>query len=277
MRGRLGATRLPQVSQDPRDSAPATTPVGRGRPPPDRSRIRLARATFIELRKSASSAAGRWLLIVTALLGVSSAALVASADSGQAPTFALVSFYVQSVISLPLPFVSILMTRDLQRPLAYSAMRPALSFGSLVSAKLLASAVIAVLGATYGAVISALGTTFSATAADDGRWVGVGTVLVGSFVVQLIAELCGSGFGLLIIPTAAAIVADVVIPLGLWVLTGAIPALHGAQAWVTPFASVGHLLSGHMDGQRWAQVGVVVLIWVVALNAAGLLRRMRLS
>ena len=38
------------------------------------------------------------------------------------------------------------------------------------------------------------------------------------------------------------------------------------------FASVRHVLSGHMDLQRWAQMGLIVLVWVIALNAAGILR-----
>ncbi|HEY6688289.1 MAG TPA: hypothetical protein VI094_19010 [Propionibacteriaceae bacterium] len=66
-------------------------------------------------------------------------------------------------------------------------------------------------------------------------------------------------------------------PLGLWIITGAVVSLHGLQPWLTPFSAAGVLLSGYMDAQRWAQVGVVVLVWVVALNVAGMLRLHRLT
>jgi hypothetical protein len=67
-----------------------------------------------------------------------------------------------------------------------------------------------------------------------------------------------------------------VVPLGLWFVGGAVSGLEGFRPWLTPFAAVVDLLSGHMDAQRWAQVGVVVLVWVVAINAAGILRLHRM-
>lgn len=102
-------------------------------------------------------------------------------------------------------------------------------------------------------------------------------IILGSMLVQLIAQLSGAGWGLLLGSSALAIVADVAVPLGLWIGAGAIPALHGVQAWLAPFASVQNLLSGQMNAQQWAQVGVIVLVWVVVLNAAGILRQHRLS
>jgi hypothetical protein len=69
----------------------------------------------------------------------------------------------------------------------------------------------------------------------------------------------------------------VLVPLGLWIVTGAAVSPHDLRAWLTPFSAVGVLLSGHLDAQRWAQVGVVVLVWVVTLNVAGVLRLHRLT
>ena len=96
-------------------------------------------------------------------------------------------------------------------------------------------------------------------------------------LVQLIAQLSGAGWGLLLGSSPLAIVADVIVPLGLWIITGAVPGLQGVQEWLTPFASVRNLLSGQMGVEQWAQVGLVVLVWVVALNVAGILRVHRLS
>ena len=66
-------------------------------------------------------------------------------------------------------------------------------------------------------------------------------------------------------------------PLGLWIVAGAVPGLHGVQAWLAPFASVRNVLSGHMDarsaGRRWASSR----LWVIALNTAGIFRVRRLG
>ena len=102
-------------------------------------------------------------------------------------------------------------------------------------------------------------------------------IILGSVLVQLIAQLSGAGWGLLLGSNAVAITADVVVPLGLWTVTGAVPGLQGIQRWLAPFASARHLLSGHMNAQQWVQVGVIVLVWVIALNIAGILRVRRLG
>ena len=152
-----------------------------------------------------------------------------------------------------------------------------MSLDATIVAKLLASAVIAVAGAGYGVLISLVATSAAAPAADQGRWDAIGLIILGSVLVQLIAQLSGAGWGLLLRSSSLAIAADVVVPLGLWIVTGSVPALQGVQAWLAPFSSVRNLLSGHMDAERWAQVGVIALVWVVGLNAAGILRLHRLS
>jgi hypothetical protein len=237
----------------------------------------LARATVLELRKSASTRVCRSLLITSAAVGLFVAGLVALTGPAHDHTFASISFYVQSAISLPLPFVSILlMTADFGRR-APAAFTSATSPNVIIVAKLLASPIIAVVGAAYGVLISVLATSAATPAAEEGRWDAIGMIILGGVLVQLIAQLSGAGWGLLLRSSALAIVADVAVPLGLWIVAGAIPALHGVQAWLTPFASVRNLLSGHMDARSWAQVGVVALVWVVALNAVGILRLRRLT
>lgn len=237
----------------------------------------LAAAASVELDKAVSPRAGRWLLIASALLGLVAALAVAFTMRAEDRTFALTSFYVQSTISLLLPIVSILlMTRDFGRRALSRTLGVDGPVSRTVAAKLFASAIIAIGAAGYGIVLSVLTTSLSPPAAE-GRWQGAGMIMLGSVLVQLVAQLCGAGFGLLLMSSAAAIVADVLVPLGLWIITGAVVSLHGLQAWLTPFAAVAVLLSGHMDAQRWAQVGVVVLVWVVALNFAGVLRLHRLA
>ena len=237
----------------------------------------LVPATVLELRKSAGTPARRWLLIVSGVVGLLSAGLATFLGPAQDHTFSMISFYTQSAISLPMPFVSVLLiTQDFGR-----RMPTTLASGSsrdvIIAAKLLASMIIAIAAAAYGVLISLLGTTAAVPAAEIGRWDAIGMIILGSVLVQLIAQLSGAGWALLLGSTAIAIIADVVVPLGLWIVTGAIPGLQDIQQWLAPFASAQHLLSGHMDAQHWAQVGVIVLVWVIALNLTGIRRVHRLS
>jgi hypothetical protein len=240
--------------------------------------VTLGRAAVLELHRTAGACARRWLLIASGVAGLLTAGVVAFTGPAQDHTFAMISFYTQSAISLPLPFVSVLiMTQAFGRRGMSATFGSSVSLGAIVGAKLLASAIIAVIGAGYGVLISLIATSAAAPAADAGRWDAIGMIILGSVLVQLIAQLSGAGWGLLLRSSALAIAADVVVPLGLWIMTGAIPALQGLQAWLAPFSSVRNLLSGHMDAGRWAQMGVVALVWVAAVNAAGILRLHRLS
>jgi hypothetical protein len=238
----------------------------------------IGRAAVLELRRSAGSRARRWLLIASGVVGLLAAGLVAFTGPAQDHTFAMISFYTQSAISLPLPLVSVLiMTHEFGRRAISAIFRSSMSLGAMIAAKLLASTIIAVTGAGYGVLISLVATSAAAPAADEGRWDAIIMIILGSVMVQLVAQLSGAGWGLLLRSSALAIAADVVVPLGLWITTGAIPALQRLQAWLAPFSSARNLLSGHMDAERWTQMGIIALVWVVALNAAGILRLHRLS
>ena len=238
----------------------------------------LGRATALELRKSVRTPSRRWLLIATGIVGLLSAGLVAFTGPAEDHTFSVISFYTQSAISLPLPLVSVLlMTEDFGRRASSPISGSGLSRGAIIVAKLLASMIIAVAGAAYGVLLSVLATSAATPGAGEGRWNATGMMILGSVLVQLIAQLSGAGWGLLLGSSPLAIVADVIVPLGLWIITGAVPGLQGVQEWLTPFALVRNLLSGQMGVAEWAQVGVVVLVWVVALNVAGIFRVHRLS
>jgi hypothetical protein len=232
----------------------------------------------MELRRTAGSRACRWLLLASGAVGLLTAGFVAFTGPARDHTFAAISFYTQSAISLPLPLVSVLMmTQEFGRRARSTTTTSAPSPYASISAKLLASALIAIAGASYGVLNSVLATSAATSPADQEPWDAVGLIILGSVLVQLIAQLSGAGWGLLLGSSVLAIAADVVVPLGLWLLTGVVPGVHGVQAWLAPFASVRNVLSGDMDAQRWAQLGLIAFVWVIALNAAGILRVRRLG
>jgi hypothetical protein len=78
--------------------------------------MKISRATVLELRKSIRSRSRRWLLIAAGVVGLLSAGLVAFTGPAEDHTFAVISFSTQIAISLPLPFVSVLlMTQEFGR------------------------------------------------------------------------------------------------------------------------------------------------------------------
>ena len=87
--------------------------------------------------------------------------------------------------------------------------------------------------------------------------------------MQLVAQSVGTGLGLLLRSTAAAMIGTIVLPLGVWLILGAFAALRPALAWLTPFAAAPILLTGRMVPLNWARLLVIVSIWGIGLNAAG--------
>ena len=128
-------------------------------------------------------------------------------------------------------------------------------------------------------LVSALALLVAPSGSAAGAWQDAGAVAVGGVLVQVVAQLVGTGLGLLLRPPALASAATVVLPLGLWFLLGAVDALRPAQDWLTPFATAEDQLSGRMDAGAWTRWLVVVLLWPVGLNAAGaiVLQRRRSS
>ncbi|MDQ0370581.1 hypothetical protein [Catenuloplanes indicus] len=194
------------------------------------------------------TAAKRWLLGITLLTGAVIAALMAIALPPDERTFAFVAFGTQMFMSVVLPFHGVLLGRDL-RATAGRAAAPVLGTAVLLGAAT---------GLTGGLLAA------GALAAAGGSWAGAGTVLAGGVLVQIVANLTGTGLGVLIRPAWVACAATVVVPLGLWAVLLLVPPLGD---WLTPFPVAGTLLSGDAGPADWARWTVVALIWGVALNA----------
>ncbi|MET8279671.1 hypothetical protein [Micromonospora sp. NPDC005174] len=215
------------------------------------------------LRRSLGTRTRRWLLAGTLLAGLLTAVALVATAAPTDRTFVDLSGTVQSLMSVATPLFGILLVRDPRR--ARADVVPTV-FGVLLPAVVIGVGGVAICAATL-AVTPAGGV--------DDRWRHVGTVAVGSVLVQLVAGLVGTGLGLLLRSRVVAFLATIVLPLGLFGLLGAVDALRPAQPWLTPFGSVRHLLSGEMSALRWTQWFCVLLIWGVGLNALGAAVRAR--
>lgn len=225
----------------------------------------LTGTTLDAVRRSVGTRPRQWLVVLTVLAGLSAAVAVSVAAQPADRTFAVLSDPVQSLMSITVPFLGVLLARDLRRFPRAARVAPTLLAATLVAA------VIGVFGVL--ACATTLAVAPSGTA--EHPWRHAGTIVVGSVLVQVVAQLVGTGLGLLLRSSIVAFVASIVLPLGLWFALGGVAVLRPAQAWLTPYASVRNLLSGQMSAVAWVQWFVVLLLWGVGLNAVGAARLKR--
>jgi hypothetical protein len=238
--------------------------MGRHVVDPDETSLGLGGATSSAIRRAVGTRARRWLVVSTVLLGLFAAVAVAAGAPADR-TFAALSGPVQSLMSVIVPCLGILLAHDLRRAPQAARVAPT------VLAATLWAAVIGVCGAL--ACAGVLAVAVSGAAADPWRYAGV--IVVGSVLVQVVAQLVGIGLGLLLRSFVVAFAASVVLPMGLWLLLGSVDALRPVQAWLAPYSSVQNLLSGGMTVVAWAQWLAILLVWGVGLNVVGTARLRR--
>jgi hypothetical protein len=218
------------------------------------------------VRRSVGTRPRRWLVVITLLVGLLAAGLVTAAAQPADRSFASLSNPVQSLMSIVVPLMGILLVHDLLRAPAPRAAR--------VGPTLVAAALLAAVIGVFGVLVCAAALAIAAPATAQDPWRDAGIIAVGSVLVQVVARLVGTGLGLLLRSPVIAFLASIVLPLGLW-FTLRNFELGSAEAWLTPYATVQNLLSGKMSAVNWAQWLVVVLIWCVGLNAVGVVRLKR--
>lgn len=215
------------------------------------------------LRRSTAGAGRRALLAATLLVGAAAAVLVVVAVP--VPSVAVPASAAHLLASVLVPLSGVLLVHDLARRPGDA--RPVVPV--LVAAVLYAAAV-----AVAVSVVCAVATAVHPQA-EPGAPGTVVAVVLGGVAVQTTAQLVGTGLGLLLDRPAVAFAATIAVPLGLWLLLGALGPLARLQQWLTPFGATSPLLSGApspVDAAAWA---VVVVLWGGVLNAVGAARLAR--
>jgi ABC-2 type transport system permease protein len=235
----------------------------------------LGRLTRIELRKAVDTRAGRWLLIAVAAIAIIMTGVAILAGGAKDHTFHRSAGLIQSVISVLLPVIGILLvTSEWSQRTALQTFALVPRRGRIISAKLLAgtgiSVVVAVVALGLGAVATAI-----ASHPAGGAWHNAGEVALGGILVQLLSLLMGMAFGLALLSSAPAIVLSFVLPTVWAALASSIHALHGVQPWLDSTKTSTYLLDGDLSARHWAQIGVTTLIWIAVPLAAGLARLRR--
>jgi ABC-2 type transport system permease protein len=236
--------------------------------------VRLFKA---ELRKLTDTRSGRWLLIaiiVTTPLVV--AVMLVTADPKDLTYGRFVDF-TQTPQKILLPVLGILTITSewSQRTgLVTFTLEPNRKRVLLAKAGATLLLGLMVVVITFGS--AAVGNLLGAVLRDgDGSW-SFGAGGFGDITLVLLTGLAqGLAYGMLLLISAATIVAFYVLPNLSSLLFTSVPALKGAGQWVDLNKAQGPLYDHHLTGQQWAQVATATLIWVVVPAALGVVRVLR--
>jgi ABC-2 type transport system permease protein len=237
------------------------------------SRPSLGRLSAVELRKSADTRAGFWLLVVIALLTVAIVVLqLAFGEEPDGNLSPLVSSAVQ-VISIVLPVVGILLvTSEWSQRTGLATFSLVPQRERVIGAKVIGASIL-----TLGAVAVCLLVAATGNAIAGGDWdLGLGEL--GRYTLfELITVLGGVAFGLAFMNSALAIVMYFAIPIAWSILGETIAALDKPADWLdlgrpmTTLADPGVA----MTGTDWAQLATAAALWVGVVFVIGLVRLRR--
>ena len=226
--------------------------------------------TVDALRRLIGTRGRRVLVGVTLLLGLLAAIGVTAGTPIEERSLGVVANPVQSLMSVLTPFSTVLLSAALLADDRQADPDRQVDPGRQDnSGRRVALAPTWAAAAGYGILIGVWGSLVSlvATLIGSGSLDRAPTIIVAGPIVQVIACGVGAAFGVLIRPAWLAMVATIVIPLGVWALLG-LAGLSAAQGWLTPYAAVIRVFAAPMTPLAWVQWLVVALIWAVGLNAA---------
>jgi len=239
------------------------------------ARPSLSRLTAIELRKSADTRSGFWLLlgVLGLILAVVVLGVLTRDDPDQVTFSWMLSIAVQPA-SLLLPVVGILLVSS-----EYSQ-RTALTTFALVPdrARILTAKVLAALGLTLVAFVACL--VFASVGTAVG---GSGATGTWSLPVELLAQtllflvggmLTGIGFGATFLASAPAIVLYFMLPI-VFAALASVEALSSAVQWVDPTGAMSAMSDHVLSGTEWGYAGVSLAVWVLLPLVVGARRVMR--
>jgi hypothetical protein len=228
------------------------------------ARIDGAEIDPVGLHRLFGRPAGRVVLSITVLLAIAVATVITTGDGRVAGRPAALLGPVQLAVSVTVPLSGVLLVADL-------ADRRARPNRRLVAGRLITAVAVALCCAGWASLVGVIALLITGPFDWDRVW----PVIIGGFVVQAVAQLVGTGLGLLIGRPALAMVGTAVLPLALWLaLTSVAP---GSRAWLTPVGSATQLLSGTIPARTWGQVATVSLLWCLGLNGVAAERRIRRS
>lgn len=230
-----------------------------------------------ELRKLADTRSGRWLLIAIIATTPLVVAVMLVTAAPKDLTYDRFVDFTQTPQKILLPVLGILtITSEWSQRTGLVTFTLEPNRKRVLLAKAGATLVLGlmVVMITFGS--AAVGNILGAALRHgDGSW-SFGAGGFGDITLVLLTGLAqGLAYGMLLLISAAAIVAFYVLPNLSSVLFSSVPALKGTGRWVDLNKAQGPLYDHHLTGQQWAQVVTATLIWVALPAALGVSRVLR--
>jgi ABC-2 type transport system permease protein len=235
------------------------------------ARPSMTRLAAVELRKSADTRAGFWLLLVIALLAAAFVTIQLiwgePADKSLTPLFRTTI----EITAFLLPVLGVLLvTSEWSQRTGLTTFALVPQRERVIGAKVIGGALLA-LGAVAACLVIA---TMGNAIAGDGWQLSLGAV--GRFsLYELINMLLGMAFGLVFLNTAIAIVLSYMVPIAWAILGESITALDKPAEWLDLSRPLATLAEGGMAGSDWAKLGTATALWIGVLAAIGLIRLRR--
>ena len=239
-------------------------------------RVPFGRLVGIELRKSADTRAGRWLLIAIALITAAIMVIFFAVADQSDRTFSNFMGIAASPQGFLLPVLGImLVTSEWSQRTAMVTFALEPSRTRVIAAKTVAALVLGAAAFVAAVVLGVLCTLFGgAEGAFD--QVDLGTFAT-FFLLQELTVLQGLAYGLIFLNTPAAIVTFFVLPIAFSIVSSLVTWMHDAAPWIDLGTAQAPLFEGAVDlsGEQWAQLATTALIWIVLPYVAGWFRVLR--
>ena len=237
------------------------------------SRPSLPRLAAVELRKSADTRAGFWLLLVIGLLAAAVVILqLAFGDADEAHLQPLWRSTVE-VMAIILPVLGILLvTSEWSQRTGLTTFALVPQRERIIVAKTIGATILTLCAVAACLVVAALGNAIA-----GGEW-NLGLGELGRYTLfELITMLGGVAFGLAFMNSALAIVMYFVIPIGWSILGETIHALDKPADWLDLGRPMSILAdsTATMTGTNWAQLATATGVWVGVVLVIGLIRLRR--
>ncbi|MCW2930352.1 MAG: hypothetical protein JWM19_1314 [Actinomycetia bacterium] len=239
--------------------------------------VPFARLVRTELRKLTDTRAGKWLVIAIIAITpiVVAVMLITAKPSGL--SYAKFVDITQTPQKFLLPVLGILtITTEWSQRTGLVTFTLAPDRGRVLRAKATAILLLGLVVIAVAFAAAAIGNLLGvALRAGNGSW----SFGIGGFrdivIVQLTGLAQGLAFGMVLLISAAAIVAYYVLPTLSSLAFGGIPALKGVKAWFDLNSAQTTLYNRDITGRGWVQLLVAVLIWVAVPAVFGVARVLR--
>jgi ABC-2 type transport system permease protein len=242
------------------------TVVAEERPTLDLSntpKVPLARLVRVEIRKMADTRAGMWLLITIALITAAIVTIFSFAAPEDEHTFLNFMGVIATPQGFLLPVLGILLVTS------EWSQRTALVTFTLtpVRSRVLTAKVVAALLFGLAAIVVATAIAAIATAIGGapGAWQGMDLDDFGKFsLLQTIGVLQGLAFGLVLLNSAGAIVAFLLLPTAFNILAGFWSQMSEIRPWVDlAFAQEPLFMDRNLTSDHWLHLASGFAIWVL--------------